>query len=330
MIAARQSCPAATAPKPATDVQRRAARELAQKAQQSAILGDRAAARDQLRQASALDPANADLAYQSARALESAGSLDDAALEYCRFISLAPNAAESNEARERVTVLAGPNQARASDRIVAPFRAGIAAYEAGRMAQAEAGFTSAIGLQSDFADAYYDRALTYLARGSREPAIQDFQQYLRFKPEAEDRAAVVARIDELRARRPISPNAALTYGLVIPGAGQIYTGRKLLGVAVLGVTAGVIAYAAKTDPVTESFQAVGKIPFTDSTYMYTDTRSVMGRPYLKAGVAGLAALMITTAVEASVYARHLNAGERRVSATLVPSADGMALRVTLR
>ncbi|HEV7994318.1 MAG TPA: hypothetical protein VGP25_21015 [Gemmatimonadaceae bacterium] len=329
VVAARPTCAPTPAPKLVTDAQRRAARDLAQKAQQSAILGDRSAARDQLRQANALDPANADLAYQSARAHEAAGSLDDAALEYCRFLALAPNAPESSEARERVAALAGPAQSKVSEKILAPFRAGIAAYEAGRMAQAETGFSSAIALQPDWADAYYDRALTHVARGSRELAIRDLQQYLRFRPEADDRASVVARIEGLRAG-PLSPKAALAYGLVFPGGGQLYTGRRLVGAAVLGVTTGVLLYAIKTDPVKENFQAIGKIPFTDSTYVYTDTRTVLGRPYLKAGAAGLAALLIGTALEASVYARQLNVREQRVSASLMPTPDGLTFRVSLR
>jgi tetratricopeptide (TPR) repeat protein len=329
VVAPKPSCAAAPAPRPVTDAQHRAARDLAQKAQQSAILGDRTAARDQLRQAIALDPRDADLAYQSARAQESAGALDDALAEYCRFLSLAPNAPESNEARDRVAALSGSAQSTVSEKILTPFRAGIAAYEAGRMAEAEARFSAAIALQPDWADAYYDRALAQAARGNRELAIKDLQQYLRFKPEAEDRAAVVARIVGLRDG-PLSPGAALTYGLVFPGGGQLYTGRKVIGVAVLGVTAGVLAYALKTDPVQESYQAIGKIPFTDSTYVYTDTRTVLGRPYLKAGVAGLAAVMIATAFEASNYARNLNVREQRVSASLVPTADGMVLRLSLR
>ena len=329
VVAAKPSCAAAPAPRPVTDAQHRAARDLAQKAQQSAILGDRIAARDQLRQAIALDPRDADLAYQSARAQESAGALDDALLEYCRFLSLAPDAPESNEARDRVAALSGSVQATVSEKILTPFRAGIVAYEAGRMAEAEARFSAAIALQPDWADAYYDRALAQSARGNRELAIKDLQQYLRFKPEAEDRAAVVARIVGLRDK-PLSPAAALTYGLVFPGGGQLYTGRKVIGAAVLGVTGGLLAYALKTDPVQESYQAIGKIPFTDSTYLYTDTRTVVGRPYLKAGVAGLAAVMIATAFEASNYARNLNVREQRVSASLMPTADGMVLRLSLR
>ena len=91
---------------PPTEAQRRAARALVQRGQQAAILGDRAAEREQLRQAAILDPANSDLAYQLARAHEGAGAAADAATEYCRFLALAPNAPEAAEARERIAILA--------------------------------------------------------------------------------------------------------------------------------------------------------------------------------------------------------------------------------
>jgi TM2 domain-containing membrane protein YozV len=109
--AASPLCPAPR-PRPAPSAeQRRAARDLAQRAQQAAILGDRAAAREQLRQAAMLDPRDPDLAYQLARANDAAGAPADAAGEYCRFLSLAPNAPEAAEARERVAILAPPVRA---------------------------------------------------------------------------------------------------------------------------------------------------------------------------------------------------------------------------
>jgi hypothetical protein len=95
-----------------TDSARRAARDLAQRGQQAAILGDRASARTQLRDAAALDPVDPDLAYQLARAHEGAGSSSEAVAEYCRFLSLAPDAPEAPEARERVAVLGAEAQQR--------------------------------------------------------------------------------------------------------------------------------------------------------------------------------------------------------------------------
>jgi hypothetical protein len=109
-----------------TDSQRRAARDLAQRGQQAAILGDRVSARSQLRDAAALDPTDPDLAYQLARAHESAGASGDATAEYCRFLSLAPDAPESAEVRERVAVLT----AEAQQSPTPPARAGAGAAPA--------------------------------------------------------------------------------------------------------------------------------------------------------------------------------------------------------
>ncbi len=325
-----QSCAPATAARAATPEQRRAARELAQRAQQSAILGDRSAARDQLRQATAMDPTNPDLAYQLARAQEAVGASDDARAEYCRFIALAPTAAEAAEARERISALARPTQASVPEQVMAPFRNGIAAYETGRYPQAVTAFGSAIAAQPDWADAYYDRALANAARGQRDLAIADFQQYLRLRPDADDRQAVLTRISGLRTE-PLSPGAALGLGLVIPGAGQMYTGRKAFGLLTLAAAGGAVAYALKSDPVTERYLVSDdQDPFGNVLPPYIATRQVSGRPYLTAGLATAGAIALSSAVEAFVYARHANQREKRISAALLPTADGAALRLTLR
>jgi hypothetical protein len=99
---------------PPTDSQRRAARDLAQRGQQAAILGDRVSALAQLREAASLDPSDPDLAYQLARAHEGAGASSDAAREYCRFLSLSPDAPDATEVRERVAVLTAEAQERAA------------------------------------------------------------------------------------------------------------------------------------------------------------------------------------------------------------------------
>jgi TM2 domain-containing membrane protein YozV len=107
------ACPAVKRPAAPTDAQRRAARALVQRGQQAAILGDRAAAREQFRQAAQLDPTDADLAYELARAHDGAGASADAAAEYCRFLALAPSAPEAAEVRERVATLSVPPRAAA-------------------------------------------------------------------------------------------------------------------------------------------------------------------------------------------------------------------------
>jgi tetratricopeptide (TPR) repeat protein len=330
VVAQRPTCPSTqAAARSVTTAQRRQARELAQRAQQSAILGDRAAARDQLRQAAALDPTNPDLAYQLARAQEAVGASSDAASAYCRFLALAPDAPEASEARERLTGLTRASQTAVPERILAPFRSGMTAYDAGRYAEAELAFSNAIALQPDWADAYYDRALTKLARGRREQAIADFQQYLRLRPEAEDRQAVIARVSGLRGGT-LSPAAALGMGLVIPGAGQMYTGRRAFGVLTLAAAGGALAYALKSGPVTKEFVVNPKDPFGNPLPPFVDTRTETGRPNLTAGLAAFGAIAGATAIEAFIHARQVNAREQRFGAGLVPFGDGLALRVTLR
>ena len=329
VVAPRAACTSGAPARAVTAQQRRQARELGQRAQQSAILGDRNAARDQLRQATLLDPANPELAYQLARAHEALGANDDAIGAYCRFLALAPNAPESAEVRERLTTLGRATQATVSERVLAPFRAGVTAYEAGRYAQAASAFGDAITLQPDWADAYYDRALANALRGDRARAITDLQQYLRLRPEAEDRGAVIARINSLRARPP-SPTTALGLGLVIPGAGQMYTGRRVFGALTLAASGGALAYALKSGPVTKEFVVNPTDPFGNPLPPYVDTRTETGRPNLVTGLAAVGAIAGATAIEAFLHARRLNAGEQRFGASVVPVADGLALRVTLR
>ncbi|PYP79012.1 MAG: hypothetical protein DMD35_09600 [Gemmatimonadetes bacterium] len=329
VVAARPTCPSAATPRPATPDQRRRARELAQRAQQSAILGDRTAARDQLRQATALDPANPDLAYQLARAQDALGASDDATAEYCRFVALAPSAPETAEVRERLASVSRNTTPAVPDNIVAPFRTGLTAYDAGRYAQAQSAFSSAIALQRDWADAYYDRALANAALGRRELAIADLQQYLRLRPEAEDRATVIARINTLRGTPP-SPGAALGLGLVIPGAGQMYTGRPVFGAITLMAAGGAVAYALKSGPVTKEFVVNPKDPFGNPLPPFVDRRTETGHPHLTPGLAAAGAIAGIAAIEAFVHARHMNAVERRFGAALEPLADGLAIRLTLR
>jgi len=328
-VVSRPTCAPGAMPRAATPDQRRAARELAQRAQQSAILGDRTAARDQLRQASAVDPANPALAYQLARAQEALGANEAAVAEYCRYLALAPSAPESAEVRERLAALSSNSRPTVSDKIMAPFLTGVTAYEAGRYAQAETAFSSAIALQPDWADAYYDRALANAARGRRDLAVADLQRYLRLRPEAEDRTAVIARINNLRGG-PLSPTAALGLGLVIPGAGQMYTGRKVLGGLTLAAAGGALYYAVKTDLVTKDSVVNSKDPFGNPLPPFLVKRTETGRPHLAAGLATLGAIAGVTAIEAFVHARRMNAGEQRFGAGLVPLADGIAVRVTLR
>jgi tetratricopeptide (TPR) repeat protein len=323
----RGSCPSAETPRAPTSDQRKQARDLAERGQQAAILGDSVSARDQLRQAAQLDPTDPDLAYRLARANETSGAADDAAREYCRFLALAPSAPETAEAREKVALLARPTlseQARAAE---ATFRAGISAYERGRMLEAEAGFNGAIRNQPDWADAYYDRSLVLLQRGERESALHDLEQYLRLKPDADDRAVVVARIDALRRGSP-SPASALAMGLVIPGAGQFYTGRPVRGVLSLAAAGAALAYGLQQSTKTISVEQTATDPF-GNPYTYTTTRLQTRRPNLIPGIAVAGAITLGGAIEAFAFAHSARESGNRVALSVTPNGAAVAVRLSV-
>jgi hypothetical protein len=143
--------------------------------------------------------------------------------------------------------------------------------------------------------------MTSLARGENEPVVRDLEQFLRLRPETDDRAAVVARIASLRRVR-FSPGTALTTGLVLPGAGQYYTRRPARGVITsLGVGAAlVIALVQQT--TTSTVEQTGTDPFGNE-YTYTTTRQSRERPYAVPASVAAIAISVGSAIEAFKYAQ---------------------------
>jgi tetratricopeptide (TPR) repeat protein len=224
-----------------------AARALVQRAQQAAILGDRASAREQWRQAAELDPTDADLAYQLARAHEGAGAFADATTEYCRFLALAPNAREAAEARDRIAVLSS----------------------------------------------------------SRSTVAEP----------------------ELPRDLP-SPARALALGLIVPGAGQFYTGRPVPGVIALGAASLAIVFGASRRGADETVQVTAFDPF-GNPYTYAATRPSSSRPWLAPALVTAGAIGIASAVEAFNYTRRTN-DDRRLVLGIVPMNNTLALGITVR
>ena len=324
---ARPACDAIGAPKAPTAAQRKQARDLALNGRQAAMLGDSAAAFAQMREASQLDPTDADLAYQLARAYETAGAGANAAKEYCRFLAIAPNAPEAGEARGRVAVLipvtssAGPTVASLA------FNAGVIAYERNQFAVAESKFGAAITAAPTWADSYYDRAVAHAAQGAQQRALSDFEEYLRLKPQAPDRAQVVARIEELR-RRPPSPAQALGLGLILPGGGQFYTRRPIRGALFLAGVVGAVGFGLQQHESTKTIEQTATDPF-GNPYTFTTTHVVTDRPNLIPGIAVAGALLAGSAFEAFSFARQHSADVKRVSMSFTPRVDGFSARVNL-
>lgn len=300
-VATRTACAVQPAlPAPSAEQQRRA-QDLAQRGQQSAILGDRVAARDQLRQAAALEPTNADLAYQLARAEETAGSESEATRAYCRFIALAPDAPEATESRARIAQLMLSTRHADSLRAASAFTHGLAAYERGRPDSADAAFTAALALAPDWGIAYYDRGVVRESMGRRADAASDFQQYLRLEPDAPSRDQLSSRIADLR-QAPLSPGKALALGLVVPGAGQFYTGRPIRGALTLLGTGAALACGLNERVSTQSVQQTATDPF-GNPYTYTTTRRVSDHPCRTPGFAAAGVMALVSAIDAWSYAR---------------------------
>jgi tetratricopeptide (TPR) repeat protein len=300
-MATRAACVAQrTPPAPSAEQQRRA-RDLAQRGQQAALLGDRAAARDQLRQAAVLDPTNVDLAYQLARAEEGAGSDADAARAYCHYIALAPDAPEAAESRARLAQLMLSTRHADSLRAAAEFAHGIAAYRRGHPDSADAAFTAALALAPDWPAAYYDRGVVRDDMGRRGDAARDFQQFLRLEPDASSRPQVAKRITILE-EPPLSPGKALALGLVVPGAGQFYTGRPVRGTLTLIGAGAALACGMSARVSDQPVQQTATDPF-GNPYTFTTTQRVTDHPCRAPGFTAAGVVALMSAIDAFRYAR---------------------------
>jgi Tfp pilus assembly protein PilF len=308
-----------------TESQRRDARDMAQRARQSAILGDAAAALSQLRGAAGLDPTDPNLAYELGRAYESAGVLSNAASEYCRFLSLAPNAEEAADVRSHVATLAPPKP----DTVVTvqgtAFKRGVDAYDKGQWNDAEVFFTTVVRIDSTSADAYYDRALVRALQNHRDAAADDYERYLRLRPEAGDRALVVARVNTLRSQR-LSASQAFGLGVVVPGGGQFYTRRPMRGFLSL-VAVGAAAGFAMTEKTTSTTTTkTGSDPFGNK-YSYSVTTPNKTRPYLIPGLGVAGGIALFSAIDAAHYARSV--GGANVSVSVVAPGNGVGFLASI-
>jgi tetratricopeptide (TPR) repeat protein len=310
-----------------TDEQRHQARDLVSTADQAAILGDTAAALASLRRARSLDPADADLAFRLARLYETGAAPDSAVKEYCRFLAISPASPDAADARERLTALARPASDPVVDSANSRFEQGLRAYDAGRMLESEAHFARAIEAQPAWADAYFDRALVRVARDERDDAASDYEIYMRLRPNATDRAYVASQIAALRGTR-LSSGQAFGLGLVIPGAGQFYTRRPVLGSLYLVGTAAAIGFAMQQQTTIRTTQQTATDPF-GNPYTYTSTLQAKTRRHLGAGLAAAAAIDLVGAIEAAVYASRERGAPppARVSVQLLPAQTALAMRV---
>ena len=308
---------------------------------EAAIVGDHRQARDVFADAARLSPGDERIAYQLARAYEELGERPNAVREYCRFLALAPQAADAPDVRTRITALAaaaGP--AGPADQASVAFRVGVGHIDQRRWREAADAFGRTIAALPRAAEAYYDRAVAHTALQDRNAAIRDYEQYLALRPSAEDAAQVRAQIEALR-KPTWSTTTALVGGLVLPGFGQVYTSRPWIGLGVAAVagTSLALALSSKEEPEIRDYSVTipGFPPIVN-----VDTVMVTKQPYYAAGIATFTTLTIAAAFEAARYARRSRAaplsGARPPTARLglmelnvpdvVPTRHGLAFRLT--
>jgi thioredoxin-like negative regulator of GroEL len=297
-----------------------AARAEAGRARELALVGERAGARDAFARAAALDPADPQLAYDLARAAEEAGDRATAATALCRYLLLAPTGREVAEVRTRLSRVASatPDPRDAAAR--AAFQRGVDALEARRFDAAVAAFDEVLRRAPSAPEATYDRGLARLALGDDAAAASDLAAYVASPSAGPDRAQVLRAVEALRQPR-WSVGGALGRGLVVPGFGQLYTGRPVHGLAVLAGAATGVGLALVERRTIETVQ------FTDQFgNPYTSSVPRVEHPYRAAGLIGAGAIAIAGAAEAAWFAAS-NRRERprlllRTSAAWLPGPTG--------
>ncbi|MHB1224756.1 MAG: tetratricopeptide repeat protein [Gemmatimonadaceae bacterium] len=254
---------------------RDSAAALAEAAAVATLAGEPERARDQLRQATALDPSSAEIAFRLARVAEDLGDAELATAAYCRLRDTAGDSAQVAEAIERVEALAVDRGLLPPEPALGRFQRGVSDAAAGALPAAERAFDEALTRAPAFAIAYYDRALVRLARGRTREAADDLDRFAKLTP-----AAVGRELNDVRTlleRGNRSTAAALAWG-VVPGGSQFYTGRPWLGGVVAAAAAAGVVMAVQQETRMEERRFVDPfgIPYTDLVPVKVHPRRTLG------------------------------------------------------
>jgi tetratricopeptide (TPR) repeat protein len=324
-----------TTPNPTSESE---AQQLIEDAQDAALQGEHARARDAFLKAQDLVPGNVRLAYALAREHEALSENAEAVRQYCRYLSLSGSAADADDVRGRIVRLTPATELARLEEARANFQSGIALLRRKQYAAADSVFGGVLAAVPNAPEPVFNRALSRAARGERQNAMGDFERYLELDPQASDRASIRAAMSRL-PDGVYGPRAAFGSGLLIPGLGQMTTGRPVFGVFVLGLAGGATALALvqKTEDVIQRHTD----PFGNA---YADTLSRATRPRLALGAGTALAVWFLAAIEASAYARRSRSraesiiarepalpGDRRVGLAVRPLPhDRVGLGLSLR
>lgn len=271
------------------------ARRLALAGQESALIGDQAAARDAFARAAVLNPGDERIAYDLARAHEELVDSTRAISEYCRYLTLSPGGREATDVRDRLTRLVPALSQRQAADVQVAFRLGLALFDDGRYAAAERAFDDVIRGARESPEGYFNRGLARAASGNRSVALQDLEQYRVNAPSVDDRVEVGRAIEVLR--RPVYSTGGAFARSLLPGVGQLYTGHTTRGIiTMLGVGAGVAA-AVMQQSTTET------IAYTDPNGVPAPfTRTTRERAYFIPGAGAAVGFTLIGLIDAVVSA----------------------------
>jgi tetratricopeptide (TPR) repeat protein len=289
-----------------TPAQQQEAERLANSATQASLLGDKNAALDLLARAANTDPTSKTIAYRLARELDEAQRLPAALASYCQYLALAPDGPDAQEVRERTRAIGTPTGFTVPDDARQAFADGIASYDAGKLAEAETSFGTASTAAPTWSAPVFNRALARMALSRRDDAAVDFRRYLELSPGASDFNQVLNLLASFQqpAAPRINPGGAFARGLLIPGLGQLTTGRSGRGMLYLGAAAAAVAVGVGVQRVaveclTEPVNGVCPDEQID--------RTRNDRPYLVPAIGAWFAIGLIGAIDAARGARRQNA-----------------------
>lgn len=286
------------------------ATRLVREGNRAGVAGHHESAREHLARATELDPTDARAAYLLGRTYEELDRPVAALQAYCRTLALAlggeSDEALASEAEGTLDRLADADDVGEgmAEGFAEDFREGVAAFDDGDLERAHRAFHRVVEQAPEWPPGLYNRGVTALERGRAEAARQDLTAYLERMPDARDREVVEVAVGFLAegggagAEPPGSgPDATTTFlaGLV-PGGGQIYTGRAVEGIAVAGAAAGLVIFGVTHERIhvecRSPIGAEGECP--DGEVI----RRTAERPYQELAVGGAVAVTLLGALEA--------------------------------
>ena len=252
------------------------ARRLADAAAVASLGGELERARALLRQASALDPSSAELAFRLARVADEMDDAPTAIAANCLLRRNSTDAQQRAEAETQLRAYAVRRGVLPPETVIDRFHGGITDATNGALVDAEHAFDDVVARAPAFATAYYDRGVIRLARGRAAEAEDDLRRFAALAPTAVGPSLRDAQRVLERGQR--SPAAALGLGVVFPGGAQYYSGRPVAGIAVGALVAAgvVLAFQSETRLEERTFTDPFGIPYTDQVPVSVHPRRTLG------------------------------------------------------